>query len=242
MDDGSIGVRDKGSSQSLKQHWYFLTKFQKIIETNGLVVSAPKMKLCQTTIRFLGHNITRGTITPISRAIEFADKFPDKILDKQQLQRFLGSPNYIGEFYKDLRKICKPLFNRLKKNPSPWTDQHTAIIQQIKKHFKKLPCLGLASPHAFKIMETDASALGYGEILKQRISASASDKQLVRYHSHAWNPTQQKYSTVKQEVLAIVLCVSKFQDDLLNQKFLIRVDCQSAKDILLKDVKNLAFK
>lgn len=56
------------------------------------------------------------------------------------------------------------------------------------------------------------------------------------------NITQQKYSTVKQEVLAIVLCVSKFQDDLLNQHFLIRVDCKSAKDILLKDVKNLASK
>ncbi|KAG5080904.1 hypothetical protein JHK86_004969 [Glycine max] len=43
-------------------------------------------------------------------------------------------------------------------------------------------------------------------------------------------------------VLAIVLCISKFQSDLLNQKFLIRVDCKSAKDILQKDVKNLASK
>ena len=38
------------------------------------------------------------------------------------------------------------------------------------------------------------------------------------------------------------MCISKFQSDLLNQKFLIRVDCKSAKDILQKDVKNLASK
>jgi len=38
------------------------------------------------------------------------------------------------------------------------------------------------------------------------------------------------------------LCISKFQSDLLNQKFLIRVDYKSAKDILQKDVKNLASK
>ncbi|KAG4965668.1 hypothetical protein JHK84_040275 [Glycine max] len=44
-----------------------------------------------------------------------------------------------------------------------------------------------------------------------------------------------KYSTVKKEVLAIVLCISKFQSDLLNQKFLVKVDCKSAKDILQKD-------
>ncbi|KAH1035051.1 hypothetical protein GYH30_055152 [Glycine max] len=41
---------------------------------------------------------------------------------------------------------------------------------------------------------------------------------------------------------AIILCISKFQSDLLNQKFLIRVDFKSAKDILQKDVKNLASK
>ncbi|KAG5037703.1 hypothetical protein JHK82_018514 [Glycine max] len=57
-----------------------------------------------------------------------------------------------------------------------------------------------------------------------------------------WNSAQEKYSTVKKEVLAIVLCISKLQSDLLNQKFLIRVDCKSAKDILQKDVKNLASK
>ncbi|KRG89538.1 hypothetical protein GLYMA_20G030000v4 [Glycine max] len=45
-----------------------------------------------------------------------------------------------------------------------------------------------------------------------------------------------------EEVLAIVLCISKFQSNLLNQNFLIRVDCKSAKDILQKDVKNLASK
>jgi len=47
---------------------------------------------------------------------------------------------------------------------------------------------------------------------------------------------------VKKKVLAIVLCISKFQSDLLNQKLLIRVDCKSAKYILQKDVKKLASK
>ena len=65
---------------------------------------------------------------------------------------------------------------------------------------------------------------------------------IIAYTSKHWNSAQQNYSTVKKEVLAIVLCVSKFQSDLLNQKFLIRVDCKSAKDILQKDVKNLASK
>ena len=33
-----------------------------------------------------------------------------------------------------------------------------------------------------------------------------------------------------------------FQDDFLNQEFLLRVDCKSTKSVLQKDVKNIAFK
>ena len=39
-------------------------------------------------------------------------------------------------------------------------------------------------------------------------------------------------------MLSIILCVSKFQNDLFNQKFLIRVDCKSAKEVLQIDVQN----
>ena len=39
-----------------------------------------------------------------------------------------------------------------------------------------------------------------------------------------------------------MLCISKFQSDLLNQKFLIRIDCKSAKHVLEKVVQNIASK
>jgi hypothetical protein len=42
--------------------------------------------------------------------------------------------------------------------------------------------------------------------------------------------------------LAIVKVVSKFQGELLNQKFLLRIDCKAAKDVLQKDVENLVSK
>ena len=57
-----------------------------------------------------------------------------------------------------------------------------------------------------------------------------------------WYGPQQKYSTIKNEILAIVLCVSNFQDDLYIKKFLLRIDCKSAKEILQKDVQNLVSK
>ncbi|XLU94679.1 hypothetical protein S245_009031, partial [Arachis hypogaea] len=55
-----------------------------------------------------------------------------------------------------------PLHDRLKKNPPPWTDKHSDIIRFLKTKVRNLPCLYLPVPHAFKIVETDASDLGYG--------------------------------------------------------------------------------
>ncbi|GAV63050.1 hypothetical protein CFOL_v3_06572, partial [Cephalotus follicularis] len=100
----------------------------------------------------------QGTITPIQRFILFAEKFPDIITDKKQLQRFLGSLNYIKDFIPNLQDLCTPLYQRLRNNLPPWTNIHTQLI------------------------------------------------------------------------------------DLLNQKFLIRVDYSAASSILNKDVKNLASK
>ena len=167
------------------------------MEKNGLVASASKMILFQTKIRFLGHNIFHGTIKPIQRSLAFADKFSNEIKDCRQLQRFLGCLNYVSDFFLKLRQTCAPLYERLSKNPSPWTDAHSQIVQQIKMHVKSLPCLGIPNPHAFMIVETDASDIGYGGILKQRLEAKK--QQLVRFHSGLWHGPQQSIRLLKNK-------------------------------------------
>ena len=64
-------------SNSIEEHFQHLKIFQKLVRENDLVISASKIKLFQTKIRFLGFEIYQGTIKPIQRAIEFANKFPD---------------------------------------------------------------------------------------------------------------------------------------------------------------------
>jgi len=134
-------------------------------------------------------------------------------------------------FLPSFEKLCALLYNRLRKNPKPWSHEHTTIVQQVKTRIKSLPCLHLPNPSAFMVVETDASDIGYGGILKQKASSHDSE-QLVRYHSGLWIGAQTNYSTIKKEILSIVLCVTKFQDDLYFKKFLIRIDCKSAKEIL----------
>ena len=104
-------------------------------------------------------------------------------------------------------------------------------------------CLGLAFLllASFKIVETDTSDIGYKGILKQLVFLDSS-KQIVRFYSGVWNFAQINYSTIKKEILSVVLCISKFQSDLLNQKYLLCIDCKSAKYVIEKDVENIASK
>jgi hypothetical protein len=49
-----------------------------------------------------------------------------------------------------------------------------------------------------------------------------------------WNTVQQNRSIIKKEILAIISYIHKFQNDLLNQEFLVCVHCKDEKDVLQK--------
>ena len=64
------------------------------------------MKLFQAKIKILGHDIYQGTITLISSAIEFANKFLVEIKDKKQSQRI----THLLESFNNGSMACKFIF------------------------------------------------------------------------------------------------------------------------------------
>jgi len=171
------------------------------------------MKLFQNKIQFLGHDIFNGIIKPILRSIKFANKFSNEIKDKKELQGFLSCLNYVIDFPLNLEKFANQYFNfqRLKKNPHAWSQEQIQIVKYINSKGKSLSCLGIPIPHAFMIVEIDASYKGFGLILKQRLNPNL--QHLVRFHNGAWTGPQVHYSTIKKDVLSIVMHILKFQDD-----------------------------
>lgn len=81
----------------------------------------------KNSIRFLGHTILNGQLI-LQHAREFTDNFPNKITHKTQIQKFLGSLNYVDHFYKDYDNDRNFLNDRLKKDPPPWTLVHTRVV------------------------------------------------------------------------------------------------------------------
>jgi hypothetical protein len=114
-------------SKSIKQNWKHLHTLVHIIKNNGLVVSPTRISLFQNNIRFLVQNIF------INKSLQILDK----IKYKNQLHRFPESLNYISDYYKNFRIICKSHYQRLKENSPLWSNQHTEII----RHVQILTCL-----------------------------------------------------------------------------------------------------
>ena len=82
------------------------------------------------------------------------------------MQNFLRSLNYIADFYQNWAQDTLILYTILQKNPPPWHEDHTKVVQKVKLKAKQLSCLCLANSNWFKIVETDVFNIGYGGILK----------------------------------------------------------------------------
>ena len=121
-------------------------------------------------------------------------------------------------------------FRKVKGQSPPWSSIHASIVQELKKYVKTLPCLGIPIDNSFKIIQTDASDIGYGGILLQRVNQSSSEQIvcfiLVFGTKHNVIPIQLKKR--------FYYVFQNFRDDILNQKFLVRVECKSAKYVLEK--------
>ena len=155
----------------------------------------------------MSHTICNGKISLQKHALEFIDKFPDVITDKNQVQRFLGCLNYVRNFYQDCTSDRKILNKRLKKNPFEWTKVHTKAVKDIKAKIKSLPILYVADDLAYKIVESDACNIGWGGILKQKVG---KEEKVVQFSSGVWNPAEMNYSIIKKEVKETWNCISKF--------------------------------
>ncbi|CAJ2647535.1 unnamed protein product [Trifolium pratense] len=131
------------------------------IKEKGIVISKKKSQLCKTEIEYLGVIIKdNGELNLAPHTQEKISAFPDVLVDRKQIQRFLGCLNYIANegFFKDLAKERKILQRKIsEKIPWSWTDEDTKIVKTIKSKIQVLPKLYNPTNDDFLVVEIDAS-------------------------------------------------------------------------------------
>jgi len=127
---------------------------------HGVVLSKKKAIIAQNKINYLGLEIEKGKFLMQKHVLENLQNFPNKLKDKEELQKFLGLLTYISNegFIKNLAAERKLLQHKLKKAAIwSWTEDDVAVITKLKCLCQDLPELYHPSDDDLIIIETDAS-------------------------------------------------------------------------------------
>lgn len=173
---------------------------------------------------------------PIEAKVEAICEFPAPV-GKRQLMRFLGMAGYYRKFCPNFSTIAEPLTQLLGKRVKfVWTPACENAFQKLKAILRSSPVL--AAPDfmlPFKLA-VDASDVAAGAVLLQEDKDGVDHP--VCYYSKKFNKSQQHYSTIEKECLALVLALQHFEVYLSSSSLLIHVFSDHNPLVFLNRVKN----
>ena len=203
-------------------HFHNLESSLKRVQDCGYTLNALKCKFFQTKIKYLGHIIENGTISVDPDRIDIICNFPEP-KDVKSLRRFLGMCQFCSRFLPKFHSYLTPLYSLTKKNvPFNWTPECQDAFNYAKSILMRPSVLRLPSTSDTFILETDASDMGIGCVLKG-VSPTGEEFN-VSYYSAKLTETEAKWNIVRKEAYSIVQGVKKFRHYLIGKKFILKTD------------------
>lgn len=208
-------------STSLQEHITNLEHVFKRLAKANLKVQLDKSEFLKRDVAFLGHIVTPNGVKPNPEKIVAIQNFPIPKTEKQ-IKSFLGLLGYYRKFINNFSEITKPLTACLRKDCKIiLTDQYIQCFEKCKKLLCEEPILQYPDFERPFLVTTDASNVAIGGILSQ--GPIGSDLPIC-YASRTLTKTEENYSTIEKEMLAIVWTVKYFRPYLFGQKFTIITD------------------
>lgn len=214
---------------TVEEHDERLKRVLEKVKQYNLKLGQEKCQFRQESVDYVGHTITKEglkTSPEKSRAVREMKK-PE---DKKELMTFLGFITYLQKFLPHMSEVSAPLRKLLEKDIEwHWERSQEESFEKLKEMASNTPILAFYDPKDKVILNVDASSYGLGAVLLQR------DKP-VAYASRALNPTQQRYSQIEKETLALVFGCQKFHHYLYGRQFEIESDHRPLEHIFRKSI------
>ncbi|XP_054264957.1 uncharacterized protein K02A2.6-like [Macrosteles quadrilineatus] len=185
------------------------SKVLSALNIAGLKLNKDKCIFKAQEIKFLGHIVSGNGFLPDPTKIEAIQnlKQPSNVAE---LQRYLGMVTYLGKFINNFSKLTEPLRKLLNKGIA-WVwdfDQKTAY-KKLNEALASPPLLRYFDPKLPITLSVDASSHSVASVLLQ-------ENQPVAYSSKSLTKTQQSYSQLEKEALAISVAYT-LSRDCINQ-------------------------
>ena len=142
--------------------------------------------------------------------------------NKKELQSFLGMANYYRTFIGDYSVIAKPLTDLLSEKAEwKWNESEDIAFEKLKNKLKEAPISIYPDFEKEFFVFTDTSDYAVESALCQ----VKNNKLLpIGYQSKKLNGTQQNYSTLKKEALAIKLALAYYRTIIFGYRVTVFTD------------------
>ena len=182
----------------------------------GLELNPDKCEFGQTSVKFYGNIVSDQGLKPDPKKVDIIVKMPAP-KNKTELASFLGMCNYLSIYIPCLSDITSTLRKLNKKNVDfQWNASHDKAVM-----------LKFFDPDKDIVIECDASGVGIGGTLLQ-------DGHPITFVSQALMSTQQHYSNIECELLAVVVVVEHLHHYIFGRKFTIHTDHSPLANIFKK--------
>ena len=209
-----IGIFSLGS---LPAHFSQIHQVLLRLERNGFTVNPLKCEWATTTTEYLGFLLTPKGIKPLPHKVQAITQIARPNSTKN-VRSFVGLVNYYKDMWPRRAHYLTPLTDICStRKKCIWTDAQEVAFQNIKRLVTEDVMLRFPNHSQPFHIFTDASNYQIGATIKQ-------NQLPIAYFSKKLTPTQRRYSTIEQEMLAIVEVLKEYRNFLLGAVIVIFTD------------------
>ncbi|XP_041771477.1 uncharacterized protein K02A2.6-like [Anopheles merus] len=216
MDDIIVG----GATE--QEHEANLMAVLKRIQEYGFSIRSEKCAFKVQQLRYLGYIIDTHGLRPDPAKIDVIKRLPEPT-DVSGVRSFLGAINYYARFVPNMRELRYPLDNLLKTNAQfRWTADCKRAFERFKSLLSSNLLLTHYDPRHKIIVSADASSIGIGATISHMFPNGTI--RVVQHASRALTKTEEGYSQIDREGLAIIFAVTKFHKMIFGRRFQLQTD------------------
>ena len=205
-----------------KEHDENLTALRKRLEEMNVTMNQKKDQIGLQEVDFHGMEWTDHGLEIDKKKVEAIQKFPEPTCETE-VRSLLGMANYCARFIKGYSDMTAPLRQLTTKSRVGWnwSQQCQIAFETLKKALINVPSLAYFSNDRQTELVVDASPIGLGAILCQIGERKVF---IIAFASKALSATEQRYSQLEREALAIIWGCEHFQLYLLGSSFVVWTD------------------
>lgn len=221
------------AAPTIEQSLVKLEALLVLIRDAHLTLNLSKCHFLESSIEYLGYEISENGLQPGVRKTQAVSNFPTPT-NVHQVRQFVGLASFFRRFVLDFAKIARPL-TMLTKNDVVWTwgPEQEFSFKEIKNRLVSRPVLALYNPEYATEVHCDASKFGLGGILLQKPDEK-SPLRAVSYYSRQTTKSEEFLHSYELETMAVVSALKKFRVYLIGLQFKVMTDCSALRSTLSK--------